>query len=78
MGTSEIDEYWRHFLAATGLEAADYEVVAFGNSPAMADELAELVVRGPKRATAGLRRVLRTRRGPIARGRRVRRGGRRG
>jgi uncharacterized protein YhfF len=34
----------------------DYDVVAFGDGPDMADQLAELVVSGPKRATAGLLR----------------------
>jgi uncharacterized protein YhfF len=39
---------------ATGLDHNDYDVVAFGDSPKMATELAELVVAGVKRATAGL------------------------
>ncbi len=41
----------------TGLASGEvYEVVAFGDSPQMADELAQLVLSGPKRATAGLLR----------------------
>ena len=36
--------------------ATAHTVVAFGDGPAMADELAALVVAGPKRATAGLLR----------------------
>ena len=53
--TARTDAFWREFSDRTGY-AGDYEVVAFGNSPRMADELAALVVDGPKRATAGLLR----------------------
>ncbi len=48
--------FWRSFREAAGLEHDKYEVVAFGDSPAMATELAALVVDGRKRATAGLLR----------------------
>ncbi|HVR68286.1 MAG TPA: ASCH domain-containing protein, partial [Verrucomicrobiae bacterium] len=41
---------------AAGIGHDRYDVVAFGDSPGMADELAELVINGPKRATAGLAR----------------------
>jgi uncharacterized protein YhfF len=47
---------WQAYRAAAGLDHDRYEVVAFGDSPEMADELADLVVSGPKRATAGLLR----------------------
>lgn len=46
---------WRAFCAATDVDPeTPYEAWSFGDSPAMADELAGLVVHGPKRATAGL------------------------
>jgi uncharacterized protein YhfF len=49
-----VQQMWQAFRQATGTEAELTDVFAFGDSPAMADELAELVLRGPKRATAGL------------------------
>jgi uncharacterized protein YhfF len=48
------DEFWREYRDAAGLNHDDYDVVAFGDGPDMATELAELVVVGIKRATAGL------------------------
>jgi uncharacterized protein YhfF len=54
--TAATDAYWREFRAAAGPDHDRYEVVAFGDSAEMASELAELVVSGPKRATAGLLR----------------------
>lgn len=56
MKTAATDAYWRTYRVAAGLDHDRYEVVAFGDSEAMATELAELVVHGPKRATAGLLR----------------------
>lgn len=57
MAKSERTEaYWEQFRAATGVTSASYEVVAFGDSPEKADSLADLVVNGPKRATAALQR----------------------
>lgn len=50
------DAFWKAFREAEGLAHDDYDVVAFGDSPKMADELAALVLDGPKRATAGLLR----------------------
>lgn len=51
-----VERMWRAFMAGTG--AGDSVVLcgtfAFGDSPEMADELAGLVLHGPKRATAGL------------------------
>ena len=43
-------------ILAAAIDHDRYDVVAFGDSPAMADELGALVVKGPKRATAGLLR----------------------
>jgi uncharacterized protein YhfF len=54
--TPATDAFWRTYRAAAGLDHDRYDVVAFGDSPGMADELADLVVNGPKRATAGLLR----------------------
>jgi len=48
------DEFWRRYRDAAGLHHDDYDVVAFGDGPEMATELAELTVAGIKRATAGL------------------------
>jgi uncharacterized protein YhfF len=45
---------WTEYLAATGTRAELIGAFAFGNTPEMADELADLVLHGPKRATAGL------------------------
>ena len=48
------DRFWREYREASGLLHDDYDVVAFGDGPEMASELADLVVAGVKRATAGL------------------------
>jgi uncharacterized protein YhfF len=52
--SARTDEFWRGYCEAAGLRHDHYDVVAFGNGPAMATELAELTVAGIKRATAGL------------------------
>jgi uncharacterized protein YhfF len=50
-----VRRFWLDFCAENGLEPDQrYDVFTFGDSPEMADELAGLVVNGPKRATAGL------------------------
>ncbi|MGH6930894.1 MAG: ASCH domain-containing protein [Dongiaceae bacterium] len=54
--TPATDDFWRAYRLSAGLFHDEYDVVAFGDSPATADELAELVLNGPKRATAGLLR----------------------
>jgi uncharacterized protein YhfF len=50
-----VQSFWDEFTAATGVDA-DFEAWPFGdgNMPELADELAELVLHGPKRATTGL------------------------
>jgi uncharacterized protein YhfF len=48
------DEFWRGYRDAASLQHNDYDVVAFGDGPDMATELAELTIAGIKRATAGL------------------------
>lgn len=52
----EVRAFWAAFRAAGGPAHDEYDLVSFGDSPAMADELAALVLNGPKRATAGLLR----------------------
>jgi uncharacterized protein YhfF len=54
--TPATDEFWTKFVTATDNVAADYTVVAFGDTAAMADELIALVISGKKRATASLLR----------------------
>jgi uncharacterized protein YhfF len=54
--TPEVKAYWHAFREATGLDHDRYDVVAFGDGSEIADRLAGLVLRGPKRATAGLLR----------------------
>lgn len=51
----ELRAFWDEFIEATGVadEARFYEAFAFGDSEALADELAALVLAGVKRATAG-------------------------
>ena len=47
--------FWRRFCLSEGMaEDRPYQAWAFGDSPEMTDELAALVIDGPKRATAGL------------------------
>lgn len=54
--TDATDSFFRAFRADTGVSAETYAVSAFGDSPAMADELLELVLLGIKRATVSLAR----------------------
>ncbi len=54
--TPATDEFWTKFVSVTENVAADYTVVAFGDTAAMADELIALVISGKKRATASLLR----------------------
>ncbi len=48
-----IETFWRSFVEATGIDGP-YTAWAFGNDPAMADDLGRLVREGPKRATTSL------------------------
>jgi len=52
--TAATDAFWQAFARHAGLVDADYQVAAFGDSAAMATELAEFVIAGTKRATASL------------------------
>ena len=50
-----VEEFWQEFCAASGTDPATrHDVYAFGDSPELKNELLELVLTGPKRATAGL------------------------
>ena len=48
------NDYWADFVTATGNVGADYTVVTFGHTTAMANELVALVISGKKRATTSL------------------------
>lgn len=50
-----IDLFWQEFLTKSSADLADttYEAWAFGDSPEMADELLDLVLKGIKTGTAG-------------------------
>jgi uncharacterized protein YhfF len=54
--TEATGRFWREFRKATGVSVDQYDVVSFGDNAALATELADLVVSGRKRATAGLLR----------------------
>jgi len=48
-----VEQFWRRFVAATGIDGP-YTAWGFGNTERMMTELALLVRDGPKRATASL------------------------
>jgi uncharacterized protein YhfF len=54
--TPETDTFWAAFRAAVPSAPATYDVVAFGNTPALKDDLLALTLAGTKRATASLLR----------------------
>jgi len=54
--TPQTDAFFEAFRTATDVVAADYDLVFFGDSPAMNDALCDLVLAGTKRATASLLR----------------------
>ncbi|MCC7283830.1 MAG: ASCH domain-containing protein [Acetobacteraceae bacterium] len=54
--TEAVEAFWKRFREASGLHHDEYAVIAFGDSPAMMDELAGLVLGGVKRATTCLER----------------------
>ena len=53
MASEAIEDYWRRFVAATGLDGP-HPAWGFGDSAEMMTDLALLVRDGPKRATASL------------------------
>jgi uncharacterized protein YhfF len=54
--TEQIKAFWKAYRENSGARDRNYDVVAFGDSPTMASELAALVVVDTKRATASLLR----------------------
>ncbi|MEM7024644.1 MAG: ASCH domain-containing protein [Pseudomonadota bacterium] len=54
--TPEIEEFWGRYRRAAKLDHDHYTVVQMGDSPGMANELVDLMLAGPKRATASLAR----------------------
>jgi uncharacterized protein YhfF len=54
--TERFEAYWREFVLHSGADANEYAVCSFGDSSAMASELADPLVVGIKRATASLTR----------------------
>ena len=54
--TPRVLAFWSQFKVATGVDHDIFDVVSFGDSAEMMDELADLVVAGIKRATAPLLR----------------------
>ena len=54
--TPAAEAFWAAYRDAAGLGHDRYDVVAMGDSPVLADELAALILDGPKRATASLDR----------------------
>ena len=53
-----VERFWREFCAGVRLPAdTPYQSWYFGDTPALAHELVELVLHGPKRGTAGLAAV---------------------
>jgi len=55
MSDPRVASFWAEYCRRAGLPAATpYQAWPFGDSPALAHELVELVLHGPKRATAGL------------------------
>jgi len=55
---SRVERFWRDFCSGIRLPVdTPYQAWYFGDGPALAHELVELVLHGPKRATAGLSAV---------------------
>lgn len=54
MVIERIEAYWKTVAGELGLVDTPYTAFAFGDSPALADELLAVVLSGDKRATAGL------------------------
>lgn len=51
-----VEAYWRAFREARGVPEQPYDVCRMGDGPALADQLLQLILTGPKRATACLLR----------------------
>lgn len=55
--TARTEQFWQSYSDHVGPWHCDYVVVAFGDNPAQATNLAALVVKGRKRATCSLTRT---------------------
>ncbi len=51
-----IDAFWQEFRRVTGVPEQPYDVCRMGDSPQFGDQLLQLILTGPKRATAYLLR----------------------
>jgi uncharacterized protein YhfF len=51
-----VEAYWQAYCRARGAVGLAYDVCRMGDSAGMGDELLQLILRGPKRATACLLR----------------------
>jgi uncharacterized protein YhfF len=54
--TPEVVAFWNGYRAVRGVPEQDYDVCRMGSSAAMGSELLDLILSGPKRATACLLR----------------------
>ena len=52
----EVEAFWQEFRRAKGVPAEDYDACRFGDNAELGEELLQLVLKGPKRATACLLR----------------------
>ncbi len=56
MKSTKTEEFWKEYLSSMDTSSLDYDVVVFGDSKEMANELANLVLSGIKRGTTCLLR----------------------
>jgi uncharacterized protein YhfF len=54
--TPEVEAFWQSYRQAHGVTEQHYDVCRMGSSPEMGTALLDLILRGPKRATAYLMR----------------------
>jgi uncharacterized protein YhfF len=54
--TPEVAAFWEAYRKARNVPEQDYDVARMGHTPAFANELLQLILTGPKRATACLLR----------------------
>ena len=58
--TQEVEAYWMEYRRARGVPEQPYDVCRMGDSADMGDELLQIILNGPKRATACLLRDVET------------------
>lgn len=58
--TPAVEAFWREFREARGVPEQPYDVCRMGDSSQFGDELLQLILTGPKRATACLLRDVET------------------